>query len=205
MTFAQHGDAIRQPCRLVTLVADEDGRDVCLVHHRRQLFEERLARRLVQRAKRLVEQQHLRLQGEGARQRGALRLAAREVSRRALRQPIDAEAGEPAAHPLSALAAWHAPQREAERYVRFERAIEQQRLLEDHGHAPAQRRLPAYRRLAFEAHLPLGGPFQQRQYLDQGALSGAIRSQDGQHFAVLHVELRDAQDLYAAAAHHYVM
>ena len=43
----------------------------------------------VERAERLVEQQHLRLDGERARQRHALALSARELRRVAVGQPVE--------------------------------------------------------------------------------------------------------------------
>ena len=65
-----------------------------------KLVQQRLAGRLVEGAERLVQQQHLRLQGEGARQARALRLAARDRERGALRQMGDAEPLHPVPRPL---------------------------------------------------------------------------------------------------------
>ena len=70
--------------RLLLVVGDEDGRDVDLVVQAAQPGAQLRADVGVQRAERLVEQQHAGLDGERAGERHALALAARELRRVAL-------------------------------------------------------------------------------------------------------------------------
>ena len=76
--------------RLLLVVRDEDRRHVDLVVQAAQPRAQLLAHAGVERAERLVEQQHARLHGERAGQRHALALAAGE-----LRRVARAEVGEP--------------------------------------------------------------------------------------------------------------
>ena len=70
--------------RLLLVVGDEHGRDVDLVVQAAQPGAQLGADVGVERAERLVEQQHARLDGERAGQRHALALAAGELRRVAL-------------------------------------------------------------------------------------------------------------------------
>ena len=82
-----HGDAVAHRERLLLVVRDEDERDAELLLQRLQLDLQVLAQPGVERAERLVEQQHARAQHERARERDALLLAARELRRLA---PLEA-------------------------------------------------------------------------------------------------------------------
>ena len=73
--------------RLLLVVGDQDRRDVDLVVQAAQPRAQLGADVGVQRAERLVEQQHLGLDRERARQRHALALAARQLGRVALVEP----------------------------------------------------------------------------------------------------------------------
>ena len=72
---------------LLLVVRDEDAGDVDLVVQPAQPLAQLLAHLGVERAERLVEQQHLRLGGERARQRDALALAAGELRRQRALEP----------------------------------------------------------------------------------------------------------------------
>ena len=78
-------DVVGDRHRLLLVVRDQDGRDVDLVVQPPQPLAQLGADLGVERAERLVEQQHLRLDRQRARQRHALALAARELVRVALR------------------------------------------------------------------------------------------------------------------------
>ncbi len=65
--------------RLLLVVGDEDRRHVDLLVQPAQPFAQLAAHLRVERAERLVEQQHLRLDRQRARQRHALQLAARQL------------------------------------------------------------------------------------------------------------------------------
>ena len=83
----QNHDAVGQPPRLVQVMRHQHHRDGNALAQRRQLVVQGLARGRIHRRKRLVQQQHLRLTGQRARQCHALLLAARELRRPALLQP----------------------------------------------------------------------------------------------------------------------
>ena len=75
-----HRDAVRHRQRLFLVVGDEDEGDAGLVLQPLQLDLHLLAQLVVERGERLVEQQHLRLRRERARQRHALLLAAGDLA-----------------------------------------------------------------------------------------------------------------------------
>ena len=77
-------DLVGDVHRLLLVVRDEDGRDVLLLVQPAQPDAQLLADGRVERAERLVEQQHARLDRERARERHALALAARELRRVAI-------------------------------------------------------------------------------------------------------------------------
>ena len=76
-----HGDAVGDFERFFLIVRDEDAGDVDVVVQLAQPAAQLLAHLGVERAERLVEQQHARLDGERAGQRDALALAAGELRR----------------------------------------------------------------------------------------------------------------------------
>ena len=75
--------------RLFLVVRDEHAGDVQFVVQAAQPATQLLAHLGVERAERLVEQQHARLDGERARQRNALALAAGELVRIAIAEPVE--------------------------------------------------------------------------------------------------------------------
>ena len=82
-------DAVGDLHRLLLVVRDEDRRHVDLVVEAPQPGSQLLADAGVERAEGLVEQQHLRLDGERARERHALALAARELRRVAVGKALE--------------------------------------------------------------------------------------------------------------------
>ncbi len=83
LSIVEDGDAIRELQRLVLVMRHEDGRVAGAAMKLAQPGAQVLAHLGVERAEGLVEQQHPRLDGERARQRHALPLAARELRRKA--------------------------------------------------------------------------------------------------------------------------
>ncbi len=79
----EHGHAIGRRHRLFLVVRDEDRRDAERALQPLQFEPHLLAQLLVEVRQRLVEQQHLRLDDDGARERDALLLAARQLVRTA--------------------------------------------------------------------------------------------------------------------------
>jgi hypothetical protein len=81
-----HHDLVGDLERLLLVVRDEDGGDVHLVVQPAQPVAQLLAHLGVERAERLVEEQHGRLHREGARERHPLPLATRELRREPVRE-----------------------------------------------------------------------------------------------------------------------
>src|SRR5208283_4649627 len=81
-----HRDARGKSHRLVLVVGDEHERDAHLILNVHELELRLFAQFLVERAQRLVEEQHLGPANEGASERHALALAAGELVRLALRE-----------------------------------------------------------------------------------------------------------------------
>ena len=86
LAVVHHHDLLGHLHRLLLVVRDEDGRHVDLVVEAAQPGAQLLAHRGVERAERLVEQQHARLDGERAGEGHALALAAGELRRVAVRR-----------------------------------------------------------------------------------------------------------------------
>ena len=77
----EHREPVAQRQRLVLVVGDDDERDADFALDRLQFDLHLFAQLEIQRAERLVEQQHPRPPDQGARQRHALTLAARQLLR----------------------------------------------------------------------------------------------------------------------------
>ena len=86
-TLVHEHDRVRDLHRLLLVVRHEDRRDVHLVVETAQPVAQLLPHAGVERAERLVEEQHLGLNGERARERHALPLPARELRGIALPSP----------------------------------------------------------------------------------------------------------------------
>ena len=84
-------DSVRHRHRLLLVVRDVDEGDADVVLDRLQLELHLLAELEVERAERLVEEQHARLVHERAREGDALLLAAGELARLALVEPREAD------------------------------------------------------------------------------------------------------------------
>ena len=98
----EHGDAVGEGERLLLVVRHEDEGDAEVALDLLQLDLHLLAELEVERAERLVEQQHLRLDDGGARERDALPLPARELRGLAGGHLLEPHRGERAHGPLVA-------------------------------------------------------------------------------------------------------
>jgi hypothetical protein len=85
----EHHDLLGHLHGLLLIVGDEDGRHVHLVVEPAKPGAELLAHGGVERAERLVQEQHARLHGERAGQRHALPLPARELRRVAVGEAVE--------------------------------------------------------------------------------------------------------------------
>ena len=89
--LVEHGDAVGDVERLLLVVGDEHGRHVHLVVQPAQPVPQVGAHLGVEGAERLVEQQHLRVDGERAGERHPLPLAAGELGRVAVLEAVQAD------------------------------------------------------------------------------------------------------------------
>ena len=86
--FVEHDDAIGELHRFILIMRDEDRRQSRLLMDVAQPAAQILAHARVKRAKRFVQKQHARLDGERARERDALTLAAGELRRKAAAKSV---------------------------------------------------------------------------------------------------------------------
>ena len=87
-------DPVRHAERLLLVVGDDHEGDADLVLQADQLELHLLAQLAIERRERLVEQQHLGALDQGARERHALPLTARELVGPALLQAVEPDHGE---------------------------------------------------------------------------------------------------------------
>src|SRR5215471_14556453 len=105
--LVEHGQAVAHGKRLFLVVGDVDEADPDLALDPLELEMHLLAQLGVQRAERLVEQEHLRLVDDGAGQRDPLPLAAGQLDRLAVAEPGQADHAERGLGPSPALSLGH--------------------------------------------------------------------------------------------------
>ncbi len=172
--------------RLLLVVRDEDRRDVHLVVQPQQPLAQLLAHARVERAERLVEQQHLRLGRERARERHALPLAAGELRRIALAEPVELHELEQLVRRARAISAFgRSTDREPERdVVPHRHVLERRVVLEDEADAALLRR-ERRRLLAGDHDLAGVGRLEPRDHAQQRRLAAAARPEQRRQRAAL--------------------
>ena len=129
-------DVVGDLHRLLLVVRDEHRRHVHLVVQTAQPVAQLLPHARVERAERLVEQQHLGLDGERARERHPLPLPAGELRGIALAEPLELHELEQLVHALADLLLRTPPHRQPERDVVGDRHVLERRVvLEDEADA----------------------------------------------------------------------
>ena len=132
-----HRDAVGHGQRLLLVVGHVDGGDADLALQPLELDLHVVAQLLVERAERLVQQEHRRAGDERARQRHPLLLAARELARIAPAVARELDERERLVHPPSDLGLVHALHAEAEAHVLDDGAVGKEGVvLEDHPDLP---------------------------------------------------------------------
>ena len=193
-------DPVRHRHRLFLVVRDVDEGDPDVVLDRLQLELHLLAQLQVERAERLVEQQHARLVHERAGQRDALLLAARELARLALLETREADEVEDVdTRPRTTLAA-HAAAPQAEGDVLEDRQVREERVrLEDGVHVALVRRL-AGDRLVAEVDRPLGRLLEAADHAQRRRLAAARGAEQREEAAALDLEREvvDGRDVVEA-------
>ena len=150
-------DAVGELERLFLIVGDEHAGQVDLVVQPPQPAPQLLPDLGVERAERLVEQQHFRLDRQRPRQRDALPLAAGELRRAAGRRGSRAAPAPAARAPRASISASDGrvvarPHPQAERDVLEHRHVPEQRVVLEHEADAAIARVALGRVLAFEQH-----------------------------------------------------
>ena len=186
-------DAIGQLQRLLLVVGDKQAGDVQLVVKPQQPAAQVLAHLRVERAKRLVEQQHLRAHGQRPGQRDALPLSAGQLRGIARRQAVELHELQQVAH-LLANGGFRRARRpglhaKAEGDVLEDRQVPEERVvLEDEADATALRGL-ARGVDAVEVHATLLGRLQAADDAQQRRLARSGRPQQRDQLAGLHGEI----------------
>ncbi len=173
--------------RFFLVVGDEDRGDVQVVVQFAQPAPQLLPHLGVERAEGLVEQQHARLHRQRAGERDALALAAGELRRKAVGQPVELHQVQQFMHLVRdlllrrALAArLHA---HAEGHVVEHRHVAEQRVVLEHEADLAVAHVRARGVLAVEQHLAGVGLFQPGDDAQQRGLAAARGTEQGDQFA----------------------
>ena len=184
----QHGDLVRDLHRLLLVVRDEDRRHVHDVVELPQPLAELGADARVERAERLVEEQHLRLRREGAREAHALALAPGELRRIAVAQALELDEVQELVDALADLVLRPLPHLQAERdVVAHGHVLEGGVVLEDEPDVPLLRRERG-RVLSGEEDLARVRGLEPGDDPEQRRLPGAARPEERRQRPALDVE-----------------
>ena len=183
----QH-DAVGDRQRFLLIVGDEEARHADLLVQSPKPVPEPGAHPGVERPERLVEQEHPRTGGQGARQRDALALAAGELGRQPALQPLELDEPEELVDPRPHLglraAADHQPEGDV---LRDRHVAEEGVVLEDEADVPIPRRR-VRRALPGEQDLAAVRPFDARDDAEDGALAAPRGAQERDELAFPHLE-----------------
>ena len=195
-----HRDAVGHRQRLLLVVRHVDERDADVALDALQLDLQLLAELQVERAERLVEQQHGRAVHERARERDALLLAARELRRPALCLGAEADALELLGNAPLDLVLVHLLALKAERHVLLDAAVREQRVaLEDGVGGTLEGGQPGHV-VAVEQDAALGGVLEARDHTQRRGLPASRRPQHGEELAARDVHLHLAHGCEVAEA-----
>jgi hypothetical protein len=178
-------DLIRHRQRLGLAVRDHDEGDAELALDLLELDHHGLAQIVVERAQRLVEQQHRRLADQRAGQRDALLLAARQVVRPAPGERVEADLLQHLHHAAVARVLRHPLHLEAELDVLRHRAVREQREALEHHRGVAMRWRQVGDVVAGDQDLPGGDLLEPADHPQRRRLAAARRAQQGDELAVL--------------------
>ncbi len=188
--------------RFLLVVRDEDARDMQFVVQAAQPPSQLFADLGVESTERFIQEQHLGLDRQRTRQGDALSLAARELGRKAVSDPVQLHQLEQIGHLLADL-------RLARPFAARLDAQTEGHVLE-HGHVAEQRVVLEHEAHVALTHVHVGGVFsaeqdvaavrgfQTRDDAQQRGLAAARRAQQGQEFAGVDVEVHVLQRMEAA-------
>ncbi len=188
-TLVHHGDARRHRHRLLLIVRDVDERRADVAVDLRQLDLQPLAELQVERAERLVEQQHRRSVDERARDRDPLLLAARELAGQPIAEVFEPDERERLLDPAGRLARRHLRHLETEADVVPHRHVREERVrLEDRVDAAAVRRQPVDALVA-DLDLAADRVHEAADQIQRRRLSAARRAEQAEELAFADVEV----------------
>ena len=184
-----HRHAVGERQRLFLVVGHVDGRDAELLLELADLGAHLHADLRVEVRERLVEQQDVRVEHERPRQRHALLLTARELSRVARLEAREVDLAQPFVEPRRDLGRPELPQLEAVGDVVRDRHVGPERVvLEHHADVPLVRRQPVHHAVA-EADLARVGLVEAGHEPQQRRLAAARRAQEREQLAVIDGEV----------------
>ena len=191
--MVEDGDAVGDLHRLLLVVGDEDGRHVHLLVEPAEPVAQLGADPCIERAERLVEEEHAGLRGERASKGHPLPLAARELCGIPVGVALQLDELEELVDTRADLLLRPLPDRQREAdVVAHGHVLERGVVLEDEADV-AVLRGQAGRVLAGEEHPPRVGPFEAGDDPQQGRLAGAARAEQGGEGALGDLE-RDVVD-----------
>ena len=194
-TVAQYHFAVRiggDAC----LVGDEDNRRSLLSGHRGHQVHDELSGQRIERSRRFVGKEHLRLGDHSTCQRDPLRLSAGHLSGAVTFQTVELESFEPTPSDAQGLVAASSPEKERQRHVLLRREFGHELAeLEDKTEAVSSQRTPfllAHRvkALAVEVDLARVGDQDARQAVEQRRFARAARPHHRQNLALFHRNAR---------------
>ena len=181
-------DPVRHRHRLFLVVRDVDERDADVVLDRLELELHLLAELQVERAERLVEEEHARLVDERARERYPLLLAAGELAWLALLEALEADEPQDLVHAAAHVLLAHALPAQAERDVLEDRQVREEGVrLEDRVDVALVGRLPGDGLLA-EVDRALGRLLEAADHPQRRRLAAAGRAEEREEAAPLDLE-----------------
>ena len=188
LAFVEDGDAIGHRQRFALVVGDEDEGDAELLLQRLQLLLHLFSELEVERAERLVEQQHLGSVHERARERHALALAAGKLRRTALLVAGELDHGERVSCLGLALGPGNALDPEAVGDILADRHMRKQGVVLEHGVDVALVGRHAFGGFAEDLDMALVRLLEAGNEAQAGRLARARRAEHGEEFAFHDVE-----------------
>ena len=193
-------DAIGDAHRLVLVVGDEDGGEAELTLQSLDLDLHVQAQSFVQRAERLVEQQHGGLDGERAGHGDALLLASGELARKAITELGEAHDLEELVHRLPDLRALNAARLQAIRDVVGHRHVREERVALEDDPDVAEVGRQVIDGLAVDPNRPRALPHEPGHHAQQRCLAAAGRADNGNDLPLADIEFDAAEDLKRSVA-----
>jgi hypothetical protein len=187
-SLVHDGDPVGDRQRFLLIVGHVQRGDFQVFLYLGELDLELVAKTLVERAERLVHQQHLRLDGDGAGGRNALLLATGERLRVAVGEPVEVDEREHLVDPVVDRVIRDALPVEAERDVLSDGHVRKQRVILKHHSRVALVGRHARHVLAGQRDGSAGGRFEPGEHPKRRRLARARGTQQREQLAVFHLE-----------------